>query len=427
MKTGIIGAGISGLSAALALARRGHAVEVFQREDTVGGLIATFDFAGTRIEHFYHFLCATDEGYFALCRELGLSDRIRFAPAPTGFYYDGRTYPFSTPLDLLRFSPLPPSQRVRFGVFALEARWRKEWVQLDEMAAKPWLIDRLGKRAYEVIWEPLLALKFGDFHDRISAAWVWHRLHRVARSKGKMGYLEGGTALLLDTLTDRLNAMGVTIHPSRPVKRIQCHGGRVTGLSFDGAEDFACDRVVSTVPMQVLADLLPETEGAYAARLRRIDYIGVVCLLFKLKKPVSRNFWLNVHDPRVPFNGIIEYTNLNPLTRDDGHIAYVPYYVDTKHPLYHMADDEIFHTSWRAMKIIAPHLTDDDLVAHHVARAPFAQAICPVDFLKMIPDQTAPVAGLHLLDSIFLYPEDRTQSGHITQANALAERLGDGS
>jgi len=425
MRIGIIGAGISGLSAALVLAKRGHAVDVFQREGSVGGLIATFDFAGTRIEHFYHFLCATDEGYFGLCQELGLSDRVQFAPAPTGFYFDGRSYPFSTPLDLLRFSPLPLSQRIRFGVFALEARWRKEWAQLDEMAAKPWLIDRLGRRAYEVIWEPLLALKFGDFHDRISAAWVWHRLHRVAQSKGKMGYLEGGTALLLDSLVERLTSLGVTIHPSRPVKRIRCDGDRVTGLAFDGVADHDCDRVVSTVPMQVLADLLPDTEGSYADELRRVDYIGVVCLLFKLKRPVSRNFWLNVNDPRVPFNGIIEYTNLNPLTKADGHIAYVPYYVDTTHPLYRMPDDDVFNQSWRALKLIAPHLTDDDLLAHHVARAPFAQAICPVDFLKVIPDQTSPLRGLHLLDSIFLYPEDRTQSGHITKANARAEAIGD--
>ena len=50
-------------------------------------------------------------------------------------------------------APIPLQQRIRFGVFALEARWRTEWTQLDEIVAKPWLIDRLGKRAYEVIWE----------------------------------------------------------------------------------------------------------------------------------------------------------------------------------------------------------------------------------------------------------------------------------
>jgi len=424
MRIGVIGAGISGMAAALALARRGHQVEVFQRENGLGGLIATFDFAGTRIEHFYHFLCGTDFGYFGLCRELGLDHRIRFVDAPTGFYHDGRSYRFSSALDLLRFSPLPFSQRLRFGIFALEARWRREWVQLDEMAARPWLIDRLGRRAYEVIWEPLLALKFGDFHDRISAAWVWHRLHRVAQSRGKMGYLEGGTGLLLDTLAGRLRELGVAVHPGRPVRAIHCDGRRVSGLGFDDADHVLFDRVVSTVPMPVLADLLPESEAKYAAQLRRIDYIGVVCLLFKLRRPVSRNFWLNVNDPRVPFNGIIEYTNLNPLSREDGHIVYVPYYVDTSSARYSMPDEAVLDETWQALKTIAPHLGDDDVLARHVARAPYAQAICPVDFLKAIPEQRSPVQGLHLLDSIFLCPEDRTQSGHITRAEACAEDIG---
>lgn len=313
MRIGIIGAGISGLSAALALSKRGHDVELFQREKDVGGLIATFDFDGVPVEHFYHFLCAGDTGYINLCRELGIDGDIRFVKTGTGFQYQGKRYGFTTPLDILRFSPIPFSQRIRFGLFALEARMRQEWVQLDELVAKPWLINRLGRRAYDVIWHPLLSLKFGDFHDKISAAWVWHRIHRVAKSKGRMGYLEGGTAHLLDTLVREIKKRGVAIHCERPVRRILGHGGQASGLAFDNAEDFHGDRIISTVPLTVLADLLPEGCHNYAAELKKVDYIGVVCLVFKLDRPVSPYFWLNVHDDRIPFNGIIEYTNLNPF------------------------------------------------------------------------------------------------------------------
>ena len=427
MKIAIIGAGISGLSAALALAKRGHQVEIFQREAGVGGLIGTFDFAGTRIEHFYHFLCAKDAGYFRLCEELGLAERLRFKKARTGFYYDGRLYPFGSALDLLRFAPIPFNQRIRFGIFALEAQVRQAWRALDKLRAKPWLIQRIGQRAYDVIWEPLLALKFGGFHEEISAAWVWHRIHRVARSKGRMGYLEGGTALLLDTLVARLTELGVVIHESRPVSEILKADRSVRGVrTVDGAEHES-DAVVSTVPLEVLAGLLPPDELAYGESLRKIKYIGVVCLLFKLKRPVSNNFWLNVHDKRVPFNGIIEYTNLNPLEAKDGHIVYVPYYVATDHPYYTMNDDALITQSWEALKLIAPHLRDEDRIAHHVARAAYAQAICPAHFLDLLPKPQSPLGGLHLLDSVFLYPEDRTQSGHIFKAEECARRIGNAS
>lgn len=423
MRIGIIGAGISGMSAALALAEQGHDVHVFQREREPGGLLATFDFDGLRIEHFYHFLCGGDTGYFELCKQLGLDDRLRFEPVKTGFYYDGICYPFTAPLDLLRFSPIPFVERLKFGLFALEARLRKEWRQLDAIAAKPWLIQRIGRRTYEVVWEPLLSLKFGEYHERVSAAWIWHRIHRVAKSGGKMGYLEGGTALLLDTLAARLKERGVRLHTLSPVKRIVTEERRVTGLDVEEYGFFPCDRVVSTVPLEILADLLPGATANYLRGLRAVQYIGVVCVTFKLKRRVSPYFWLNVHDPRVPMNGIIEYTNLNPIAGPDTHIAYVPYYVPTEHPSYRMKDDAIIAQSWEALKIISPGLRDEDRLASHVARAAYAQAVCEEGFLNMLPAQESPVSGLWLLDSVFLYPEDRTQSGQILKAWECAERV----
>ncbi|MFM1918867.1 MAG: hypothetical protein RLZZ303_501 [Candidatus Hydrogenedentota bacterium] len=423
MRIGIIGAGISGMSAALRLANQGHEVHVFQREGEPGGLLATFDFDGVRIEHFYHFLCAGDAGYFALCEELGLGDRIRFEPVRTGFYYDGVCYPFTEPLDLLRFAPIPFFERLKFGLFALEARLRKEWRQLDAIAAKPWLIQRLGQRTYDVVWEPLLSLKFGEHHERVSAAWIWHRIHRVAKSGGRMGYLDGGTGLLLDSLAARLKQAGVTLHTYSPVRRIRVADRRVTGLDAEEYGYFECDRVVSTIPLDLLAGLLPDATPSYDRALRAIQYIGVVCVTFKLRQPVSPYFWLNVHDPRVPMNGIIEYTNLNPIAGPGVHIAYVPYYVPTDHPSYRMRDDDIIRQSWQALKVIAPQLSDDDLLASHVARAAYAQAICEEGFLNMLPAQESPIAGLWLLDSVFLYPEDRTQSGQIRKAWEVADHI----
>jgi protoporphyrinogen oxidase len=421
MTIGIIGAGISGMSAALRLASHGHAVEIFMRESEVGGLLATFDLAGTRTEYFYHFLCSGDVGYFELCRELGLESRVRFTKPRNGFYYQGRCFPFTSAVDLLRFSPITLGQRIRFGLFALEAQRRSEWAQLDELTAKPWLIDRLGRRAYEVIWEPLLTLKFGDFYDKISAAWVWHRIHRVIRSKGRMGYLEGGTGLLLDALARALDAAGVVIRPRAPVERILAYEGRVRGLRLLDGSEHACARVISTVPLPILADLLPPGWEEYAERLRAIQYIGVACLSFKLKRSATPYFWLNVHDDRVPFNGIIEYTNLNPMAGE--HIVYVPYYVPTTHPLYATADEALVDRTWRAIRLIAPELKDTDLIASHVARAAFAQAICPAHFLQQVPTQRTPLPGLSLLDSVLLYPADRTQSGSILNAYECARDI----
>jgi len=423
MRIAIIGAGISGLAAAQALAGRGHEVVVFEREGELGGLVSTCDLDGTRVERYYHFLCGGDDGYFALCRDLGIADRLRFRRAPTGFFHEGREYGFSTPLDLLRFTPIPMTQRLRFGVFALEARMRTEWRQLDEIAARPWLIDRIGQRAYEVIWQPLLALKFGVLQDTISAAWVWHRLHRVARSKGRMGYLKGGTGFLLDTLARYLGERGVELHTGTSAVRVCATAGTVRGIELDGGCVFDCDHIISTLPLPVLAGLLPPDRDEFAGALRRIHYVGVVCAVFKLARNVTRDFWLNINDSAIQSNGIIEYTNLNPMEEKDGHIVYVPYYVPTDHPLYLASDEDVMRRSWDALPRIAPGLNKCDIIAYRVFRSPYAQAVCPTHFLPLIPDSEEPLRGLHLIDSVFLYPEDRTQSGLILKARACAARI----
>lgn len=422
MNVAIIGAGISGLATAYYLSRAGHNVTVYEKAPEVGGLISTFDFDGLRLERFYHFLCANDTGYFDLCRDLGLESRLRWKHPRTGFYHDGTLYPFTSPLDLVRFRAIPMTQRLRFGIFAIEARMRGEWRQLDELTAKPWLIDRLGKHTYDVVWHPLLHLKFRELHDTISAAWVWHRIHRVAKSKGRMGYLEGGTALLIDTLLARLAERGVHVRCGMAAESLIMDGGRVTGVRFHD-HDATYEEVISTLPLSVVAKLLPPGCDDYAARLARVQYVGVTCVVLKLKRPASPYFWLNVHDPRVDFNGFIEFTHLNSFHGQHGHIVYVPYYVATSHSLYTMPEEEIFARTWEQVRIVSPHLHEQDLVAHRVFRAPFAQAICPTGFLQTLADTTPPFGGLHLMDSTYLYPEDRTQSGHIIKARELAAKL----
>lgn len=420
MRIGIIGAGVSGLAAAWEWRRAGHEVAVFERAEKAGGLISTFDFDGVTIERYYHFLCRGDRGYIDLCGELGLGNRIRWKPARTGFYYAGREYPFTTPADLLRFSPLSPFERLRLGAFALEARMREEWAQLDAIAAKPWLIDRLGRKAYDMIWHPLLAFKFGPHHERVSAAWVWHRVHRVARSKGRMGYLEGGSALLLDTLVAKLREAGVRIEEGCGVDAVAESGGRAAGLRLSDGAAYECDRVISAAPLPAAARLVEAAWPDYAARLRTVDYVGVVCAVFKLARPVTNNFWLNIHDERMASNGLIEFTNLYPVIPRPRSIVYVPFYVATDSDLYRASDDAVFAQTWGYLRAINPNLNDGDLLAWRVSRAPYAQAVCPVDFLKTRPPAEDAVPGLSLLDSIYQYPEDRTQAGLIDIARNRA-------
>ncbi len=124
----IVGAGFTGLTAALRLARAGKKVLVLEKDATPGGLAGTFQFRnGVTIEKFYHHWFNNDEYVPSLARELGVEDQIVTLPSRTGMYFNKRHWKLSTPLDLLRFTPLPFIDRIRLGLLVFLVRMVKDW------------------------------------------------------------------------------------------------------------------------------------------------------------------------------------------------------------------------------------------------------------------------------------------------------------
>ena len=85
------------------------------------------------------------------------------------------------------------------------------------------------------------------------------------------------------------------------------------------------------MPTPLVSKLVPGFSPETKAKYDAIRNIGVVCVLFKLAKPVTRHFWLNVNDTRIDIPGIVEFSNLRPLPNT---VVYVPYYMPQSHPKF---------------------------------------------------------------------------------------------
>ena len=135
----VIGAGPMGLVCALELLKRGQSVEIFEHDDRIGGMSASFDFDGLAIERFYHFICKTDEPMFALLRELGIDDKLRWTDTKMGVFCDGRLYPWGTPQALLGFDKLGVIDKARYALHVLYTKNIRDWHKLDRISAVAWL------------------------------------------------------------------------------------------------------------------------------------------------------------------------------------------------------------------------------------------------------------------------------------------------
>ncbi len=429
---GIVGGGPAGLALADDLSRAGYGVTLFEAAPELGGLARSFRLGDLSIERYYHFLCAGDSGYFRKLGELGLAGSLRWRPTRMGFFYRGRLYPFSSGADLLRFDGIPLAGRLRYGFLALRCALGSRWRPLDAVPGERWLRRFLGEEAYLATWHPLLKVKFDRYHDRISAAWVWHRIHRVGRSRKtplhreRLGYLAGGTETLVDALEAGLRARGVRLLAGTPVARIAIEDGRARGVETADGAFHPFDAVVSAVPLPHFVRLAPGLPDAYRQALAGVDFIGVVCVVLRLKHPITDSFWLNVHDERIPFNGCIEYTNLNPEATPDGSsILYIPFYLPRDHERFAHSDERLLDDCLRSLAILNPSFRPDWVMASAVSRDPYAQVICTAPFADRVPSHETPVENLYLIDSTQLYPADRTISGTIDLAGNVAALLRD--
>ena len=198
----VIGGGFSGLAAAWELGRRGLRATVLERDAEIGGLAGSFIAGGARLEKFYHHWFTNDVHVMELIEELGQSAEVLLRPTRTGTYHGHDLFKLSTPLDLLRFSPLPFPDRLRLGLLALRARRVKDWRALEDRSAADWLREMDSERVYRVVWEPLLRGKFGDLAEEVAAVWFWNKLKLRGGSRGRGGgerlaYYEGGFAALV--------------------------------------------------------------------------------------------------------------------------------------------------------------------------------------------------------------------------------------
>ncbi|NDF12712.1 MAG: NAD(P)/FAD-dependent oxidoreductase [Proteobacteria bacterium] len=422
----IIGAGPMGLMCAYRLLKEGHKVEIFEQDDRIGGMSASFDFEGTEIERYYHFICKGDRPLFDSLKELGIEHALKWRNTRMGFFYHGRLYGWGNPLYLLRFNAVSLFARARYAIHIFYCQHVKNYRILDRMNATLWLQKWLGKKAYAVFWEPLLRLKYFEYADNISAAWVAARIRRVAESRKsiwqeELGYLEGGSATFLNRLASAINDRGGVIHLSTPVHTLHFEKGVFRAVGTEKGQ-IVFDAVASTVAMPLLDKIAPDMPASERAKIGAISNIAVVCVVVKLTEAFTGNFWTNIHHPDVAIPGIVEYSNLVPMPE---HILYVPYYMPPTHPKYRYTDEQFLEEVVKYLSILKPGFTRKGIKAVKVNRCRYAQTVCTPGFYDALPSMESSVAGFYKADTAFYYPEDRSISESIQTATILAKKVHD--
>lgn len=415
---GIIGAGFTGLAAALKLCESGERVVLLEKNDEVGGMVADFRFFDDKetLEYIYHHVFTSDKYVVELCEKLGASDKLITHEPKDALYIDGKLYPFTSPIDLIMFKPLAFIDRIRMGLTVLKAGRLRDWEKLEGTLASEWLLKNVGKTSYERVWKPLLKSKFADDYEKVSAVWIWNKFKLRGNTRGKdiskeqLGYFEGGFGELARLTAKYVQSIGGEIICGADVKNIAKTGEQYEVSYSVGEEEkkLTFDKVITTLPGQLVA---PMTKGVpfdedTKKRMSAIDSKANICVCLLLKKPVSGYYWNTVCDD-MPFVALVEHTNLIKEKDYGGTVVYLSRYINADDTLYTNDEEKTVEEFENAFLKMFPHISEDDVIDARIFKTRYSQPVVECDYSKKMPHITTSEKGFFTVGMAQIYPEDR--------------------
>ncbi|HDD23805.1 MAG TPA: NAD(P)/FAD-dependent oxidoreductase [Chloroflexi bacterium] len=423
MDIGIIGAGVTGLTAAYDLTRQGHTVTVYEARPYAGGLAAGFrdERWEWHLDRFYHHWFASDDAVIGLIAELGAKEHLFFPRPTTSIYHQGRLYPLDSPVPALRFIPWPPLHRairvLSFTPLSLPDRLRaglvggyltmtRRWQPLEQVTADAWMRRMVGERAYSVLWKPLLISKFGEaYYDQVNMAWMWARLYKRTAA---LGYFVGGFQAFVDLLVERVRSQGGRVRLNHPVRGIYRADGQI-GLEMPTGDVYH-DQVIATCSPQMLLARTPELSSEYRAELADLRSMGAVVLVLALTHPLTDGqYWINLPKSEgLPFMGLVEHTNYVSSTHYGGdHLVYCGDYLPPDHPYLDCDKETLLETYLPGLERINPAFRREWVRACWMFSERYAQPVPFVHHSRHIPPLATPLPGLWMANMSQVYPWDR--------------------
>jgi protoporphyrinogen oxidase len=411
MKVGIIGGGIMGISLGYYLSRAGVQVEIFEASPVLGGLAGPYMLEdGTAVDRFYHAILSSDSHLRQLCEELNIADQLRFRQTKMGFYYQGQVYSMNNIIEFLRFPPLNWLDRFRLGLTILAAQRVRDWQQLEGISVEEWLLKWSGRNTYQNIWRPMLRAKFDGGFDNVPATWVWSRLVRMkstrdgANQKEEAGHLIGGYITLLRAMAQRIEAADGCIHLQAPVQEIVIENGSTPGIRRQNSF-IPFDAVVGTVQTPIFTRLIPNAPQDYRNALAAQTYLGIICPMLVLARPLTDYWTLNITDESIPFTGVIETTAyIDPAYVGGHHLAYLPKYTAPGSSLQKASDEEIKNIWLDNLERMLPSFQREAVRYFLVNRTPYVEPLHGLNEMAQIPAVQTPITNLYLATTAQIYP-----------------------
>ena len=443
---------MAGLAAGYRLTAEGHEADVYERWPGLGGQAAIVDVEGAQIERYYHHLFTSDEEIHALCREIGIPDELKAWPSSVAMFSHGKLWPFTAPLDLLRYKPMSLPGRLRMGAAVVYLQKRLNDVRpLEPLTIKEWVDKYMGKEAWTEIWGPMLRGKFGDQAADISMSWLWAKLRNRRAVTGEeakgelLVYPKGSFEAIFQRLQQKIEEGGGRVlidSPAASVGRQEDGTFLVTAGAPDSfrkghdprdfepaGEPERYDAVLATVPSDIFEQVLTpelkqEVDPQYFRKTNDIEYFAALCMVLELDRKFHDFYWTNVADEDMRFIGLIEHTNLvGPEHYGGRHFLYVANYLPHDHELLKLDFDQLLDVYEPGLRKVNAAFSRDWIKNHFLFKEPAGQPVVLPSYPARMPPFETGVPGLLMANTTQVYPDDRGTNYAVREADEVVRTL----
>ena len=325
MRIAVIGAGSAGLTAAYLLGDSTCEVDLYEAGDCVGGLARSFQFRGQTVDLGPHRFFSQDRRVNELWlkvvgRDYAMVRRL------TRILYQGKFFQYPLrPLDVLsKLGPLEAATCI-----ASYARQRLCSVY-DDSSFEGWVCKRFGKRLFDMFFKAYSEKLWGIPSDQLDADFAAQRIRKFSLSAAirnafsrndprhrtlvdEFAYPTGGTGMVYQRMADVFRSMGGNIFLRTPVRRVVARAGELEGLVLEDGCLREYDRIISTMPLTLLVQSLPDPPRDVLAAARRLTFRNTIIVYLEIGSlDICEDQWIYVHSPELRTGRITNFRNWVP-------------------------------------------------------------------------------------------------------------------
>jgi oxygen-dependent protoporphyrinogen oxidase len=333
----VVGAGISGLTAAFRLARGGLRVAVLEAAERAGGAIETFSDGAWRFEMGPNTVVESDGSVGRLIRDAGLEgEKIVASPsAKRRYLYKGS-----------QLVPLPggPGGLLKTPLFSAGAKLRllrEPWIGRPPEGAEESIAQfvrrRLGTEFLDYAVGPFVSGVYAGDPERLSARWAVPKIHALEREHGSLirgalarrkGPAPGGAMISfregLEELPRTLAREIEDVRTGAAARRVlrSENGFRVE----TSAGPVEAARVVLAVPADAAARLLEEATSGASLPFAEVPYAAVAVVSLGWRRedvghPLDGFGFLAPRKEGLRLLGCLFPSQIFPGRAPEGHVA----------------------------------------------------------------------------------------------------------